>query len=397
MPPLFLSQAVQDNPTSTATHVLLVGCGEYPAMAQTEYSSVQPLKSPHTSVQEMVNWYLAGSDAMPIGQGKKPHEAFSNSDAPLGSVVALVSPSLNIQTPPGGNVACERPTLANIRRACIEWTARLGANPESVGVFYFCGHGVSDGVNQFLIADDFGEDGVTWANTFHVSNTRNATIRATSARIVYVIDACREFSDDVLNQFDIPWGLTGSSRKGPITSAGSAILRSTSANRLAYTPNIGVTYFTQALLQALRGHCGEERDNAPGVFDVRPSELQTATASFLNHLLLLQPSLQQHVAFECEGTHSIALNVLDRSPDVLVEMDIDPPVLRHVSQAYVQNLQTARELKPLVNGPASFIVAQGEWDYGAEVKQNGYQVTPRHRYMDGGIFRASLTAESVIP
>ncbi|MDX1366890.1 caspase family protein [Pseudomonas sp.] len=395
MEPLFLSQAVKDKPESTATHVLLVGCGEYPAMGQTDYSSVQPLDSPHTSVQEMVNWYLGGVHAMPAGQEKSPHEAFSNPDAPLGSLTALVSPSINIQTPPGGNVACERPTLANIRKAYRQWYERLGANPESVGVFYFCGHGVSDGVNQFLIADDFGEDGVTWANTFHVSNTHQATIRATSARIVYVIDACREFSDDVLDQLDIPRGLTEGTKKGKITSVGSAILRSTSANRLAYTPDKGVTYFTQALLQALRGHCGEERDIAPGVFDVRPSELQVATAALLNHLLLLQPNLQQHVAFESEGTHLIALNVLDRIPDVLVEMDIDPAVLRQISQAYLENSVTPRQLKALSDGPASFRVPRGEWHYGAEFNQDGYQVTPKHRYMSKVIFRDNLTAKSV--
>jgi hypothetical protein len=395
MEPLFLSQAVKDKPESTATHVLLVGCGEYPAMGQTDYSSVQPLDSPHTSVQEMVNWYLGGVHAMPAGMEKPPHEAFSNPDAPLGSLMALVSPSINILTPAGGNVACERPTLANIRRAYRQWHERLGANPESVGVFYFCGHGVSDGVNQFLIADDFGEDGVTWANTFHVSNTHQATIRATSARIVYVIDACREFSDDVLDQLDIPRGLTEGTKKGKITSAGSAILRSTSANRLAYTPDEGVTYFTQALLQALRGHCGEERDSTPGVFDVRPSELQMATAALLNHLLLLQPNLQQHVAFESEGTHLIALNVLDRIPDVLVEMDIDPAVLREISQAYLENAVTPRQLKTLIDGPASFRVPRGEWHYGAEFNQDGYQVTPKHRYMSRVIFRDNLTAKSV--
>ncbi|WP_025109718.1 caspase family protein [Pseudomonas sp. H1h] len=395
MEPLFLSQAVKDKPESTATHVLLVGCGEYPAMGQTDYSSVQPLDSPHTSVQEMVNWYLGGVHAMPAGMEKPPHEAFSNPDAPLGSLMALVSPSINILTPAGGNVACERPTLANIRRAYRQWHERLGANPESVGVFYFCGHGVSDGVNQFLIADDFGEDGVTWANTFHVSNTHQATIRATSARIVYVIDACREFSDDVLDQLDIPRGLTEGTKKGKITCAGSAILRSTSANRLAYTPDEGVTYFTQALLQALRGYCGEERDSTLGVFDVRPSELQMATAALLNHLLLLQPNLQQHVAFESEGTHLIALNVLDRIPDVLVEMDIDPAVLREISQAYLENAVTPRQLKTLIDGPASFRVPRGEWHYGAEFNQDGYQVTPKHRYMSRVIFRDNLTAKSV--
>lgn len=395
MEPLFLSQAVKDKPDSTATHVLLVGCGEYPAIGKTAYSNVKPLSSPHASVQEMVNWYLGGAHAMPAGQEKSPHEAFSNPDAPLGSLTALVSPSINIQTPPGGNVACERPTLDNIRDAYTQWYERLGANPESIGVFYFCGHGVSDGVEQFLIADDFGEKGKTWSKAFHVSNTREATIRATKARIIYVLDACREFNDDANNQLNIPQALTDGSRKGTIISAGSATLRSTSPNRLAYTPNKGVTYFTQALLQALRGHCGEERDDAPGVFDVRPSELQVATAVLLNHLLLLQPNLEQHVAFESEGTHLIAMNVLDRIPDVLVEMDIDPAVLRQISQAYVENAVTPRQLKALCDGPASFKVPRGEWKYGAEVNQEGYQVTPKHRFMNKVIFRDNLEAKNV--
>jgi hypothetical protein len=393
---IFLSNAVKADPGTTATHVLLVGCGEYPAMAQTKYSNVQPLNSPHTSVQQMVEWYLSGMDAMPPDQAKSPHEAFYNPDAPLGSVAALVSPSKAIQTPAGESFQCERPTFANIEQAYKNWLIKLGTNPHSVGVFYFCGHGVSDGVSQFLIADDFGENGTTWSKAFHISNTHQATIRATNARVFYVIDACREFNDDVQDQLDIPRGLTDGSRKGPITSTGWAILRSTSGNRLAFTPNEGTTYFTQAMLQALRGHCGDQRDNAPGLYDVTPFELQQATAALLNRLLSLQPKLQQHVAFESEGTNLIALTVLTKRPDVLVEVDVDPKGLRSISKAYLENALTPRELKALNQGPASFRVQRGEWIYGAQFDQEGYQVTPETGYMNKATFHGSLKAKIIV-
>lgn len=79
---VFESDAVRQNPTITATHVLLVGCGEYPSLAAAGYGGLKSLRSPRLSAGAMADWFLSGADAMPAGQQLPPDLAFHNPDAP---------------------------------------------------------------------------------------------------------------------------------------------------------------------------------------------------------------------------------------------------------------------------------------------------------------------------
>lgn len=81
---VYQSAAVQADPTVTATHVLAIGCGAYPHMAKAGYVGVKPLGSPPLSVACVADWFLGGL------AGKPPSEAFSNGDAPVGSLELLI-------------------------------------------------------------------------------------------------------------------------------------------------------------------------------------------------------------------------------------------------------------------------------------------------------------------
>lgn len=369
---IFESAAVQHNPQSAATHVLLVGCSDYPNLASAGYGAPPPLTSPRFSVEAMANWFLSGADAMPAGTGLPSNLAFYNPDAPLGSLVMLASPH-PYQAPSGTVANTTAPTMANIRSAYVQWLARLGNNPNSRGIFHFCGHGVSNGVTQYLVADDFGADPYDlWNGVFHVSNTCQATIRRTSASLYFFIDACMELSEDLINQIDDPKGLIGSKRTGPALTTEWAVLRATTTNRLAYAPQGGVARFTASLLQALRGHCGTQRAGAPG-FTVGISELRDATAGFLNHAQQLQPGERQKLGqTEGEGSWDIGLHVQTTRPSVLVEMDIRPDGFRPVARAFMEDAIKQRELKTLADGPVQFIKEQGEWTYGTNSTGNEY-------------------------
>lgn len=371
---IFESAAFQQNSQVTATHVLLIGCSEYPSLAAAGYSALKPLTSPRVSVEAMANWFLGGADAMPLGQARPPEEAFCNPEAPLGSLVMLASPSHAYQSPSGVVSPCTRPTVANIRDAYAQWIDRLGANPGSRGVFHFCGHGVSNGISQFLVADDFGADpNDLWSAVFHVSNTCQATIRKTSATLFFLIDACMELSEDLINEIEEPRALIGGKRSGPPKTTEWSVLRATTTNRLAYAPEQGVARFTAAILQALQGHCGTQRTAEP-TFSVGISELRDAAAAFLTLSQQVEGGARQKLGqTEGEGDWSVGLHVQTKRPSVLVEMDIEPQGYRPVARAFMEDLAQQRDSKLLADGPVRFIKEQGEWTYGANATGQEFQ------------------------
>ncbi|MBK5204702.1 MAG: caspase family protein [Polaromonas sp.] len=371
---IFESAAFQQSPQVTATHVLLVGCSEYPSLAAAGYGGLKQLTSPRLSVDAMANWFLGGVDAMPAGLGLPPELAFYNPDAPLGSLVMLASPAHDYQSPSGSVAQPTRPTMANIRDAYVNWIERLGDNPDSRGVLHFCGHGVSNGVSQFLVADDFGADpNDLWSAVFHVSNTCQATIRKTAANLFFLIDACMELSEDLINEIDDPKALIAGKRTGPAKTKEWSVLRATTTNRLAYAPQDGVARFTAAVLQALRGHCGTQRA-ADQTFSVGVSELRDATSAFLTLSQQFEAGDRQKLGqTEGEGDWNVGLHVLTRRPSVLVEMDIQPEGYRPVARAFMEDAANQRDNKPLADGPVRFVKEQGEWTYGANATGGEFQ------------------------
>ncbi|WP_241021137.1 caspase family protein [Burkholderia sp. Ac-20344] len=392
---VFESDAVRQNPTITATHVLLVGCGEYPSLAAAGYGGLKSLRSPRLSAVAMADWFLSGADAMPAGQQLPPDLAFHNPDAPLGSLVMLTSPADPYEAPSGTVSPTTRPTLANIKAAYIQWLSRLGANPNSRGVFHFCGHGVSDGVSQFLVADDFGEDpDDLWQGVFHVSNTCQASIRKTSASLTFLIDACMELSEELINQIDGPRALISGRRNGAPQTTEWAVLRATTTSRLAYAPPDGVARFTAALLQALQGHCGSQDTAGPG-YGVGVSDLRDAAAALLTLSQQAERGERQKLGqTEGEGNWNVPMHVQTRRPSVVVELDIEPEGYRPVARAFMEDAAKLRDVKTLAAGPARFIKEQGEWTYGTNAMNNEYgeQVITR-RFLTKAVF----TSRFVIP
>lgn len=392
---IFESAAVQHDPNATATHVLLVGCGEYPHLAAAGFGGLKPLTSPRLSVEAMANWFLSGPDAMPVGQGLPSSKAFHNPEAPLGSLMMLTSPAHSYQAPSGIVSPTTIPTLANIKDAYLQWLTRLGTNPNSRGVFYFCGHGVSNGISQYLVSDDFGsQPNDPWSCVFHVSNTCQATIRKTAANLFFLVDACMELSEELLNQIDSPTALIGGKRNGPPLTTEWVVLRATTVNRLAYASPHGLARFTEALLQALSGHCGSLRADGTG-FDVGISDLRDATAAFLALSQQTTTGERQKLGqTEGDGDWKVAMHIQTQRPSVLVEMDVQPEGYRPVARAFMEDSAQQRDLKPLAGGPARFVREQGEWSFGTNAQNNEY---PEQFYSRQFLTKAVHTCRFRIP
>ena len=56
---IFESDAVKADPSAAATHVLLIGCSEYPSISKTVFGNLAPLTSPRVSVEAMADAYIA--------------------------------------------------------------------------------------------------------------------------------------------------------------------------------------------------------------------------------------------------------------------------------------------------------------------------------------------------
>jgi hypothetical protein len=366
---IFQSDTFAQNPAAPATHVLLVGCGEYPGL-KAQNAQQQPMDPPRLSVEAMAEWFLSGPDAMP-GEAGVPERAFYNPQAPLGTVAMLVSPSQDYILPSGAVATCTRPTRANLEQAFRDWLVRLGDNPKSRGIFYFCGHGLSDGETQYMLADDVLEDRFEpWKPAVHVKGTCDSASRNTAATLAFWIDACAEFSQDILNRLRAPGPLLDGARTGQPKTVDWSIMPAAAMNRQAFAPESGVARFTEALLRALRGFCGTQYE-MDTYFSVAATDLYGAVSDFL---ALKQRDMAPHekqllggLLSGCAST--TALHVLEHSPMVHVEVDIDPIGFRPVTSAFMQSASQARELKALGNGPASFQKAKGEWTYGALASQ----------------------------
>ena len=387
---IFESEGAKLQPKMPATHVLLVGCAEYPNLAAAGYPGLPPLTSPGKSVKAMADWFLGGPDGCAPALGLPSDQAFYNPAAPLGSVELLASPSNDYVTPAGEVRKIDRSSLSNVSAAYERWLSRLDKNVDSRGIFYFCGHGVGDGADQVLIADDFGDKADDpWSATFHLSNTCQASIRKTSANLLFLIDACMEFNPDVLFQIDTPKGLVPGSRKSVPLCTEWMVMRGSTTNRLAYAAPNDMPRFTKALLQALCGHCGMQRAGQL-LFDVNASQLREATASLLT--LLQQPGdakWQKIGTPQGEGAWDMPLHVLTRRPSAFVRLDVDPAGYRPVAQVFIERADAPRELQMFAGGPVQFKAEWGEWTYG--VNAIGGKAFPEQ------VVQKQLLYRSVVP
>lgn len=357
---VFQSDEVRDAPGVTATHVLIVGCGSYPALAQAGYVGVRPLGAPAKSAVALADWFLGGLNAMP------PSEAFHNPTAPLGSIELLASPDLTYRVPgTQTDVAIERPTVESIGAAFEAWLGRLGANPESQGVFFFCGHGIGDGASQYLVADDFGELRRKWDAVFNVTKTTDAAQKRTRAKLLFLVDACMEFDQNLVNSINEPMGLLDADALQPFSTRDCLVLRSTGANQLAYAPVDGISFFTSALIRALRGLCGKQRPGHP-VYDVFPQSLLEGVQLLLD---LASRGRQQRVTF----SGSIAqtpFHVHTEPLRCVAQIHVDPGLYRSVASVYLEDAQNVRTIGAFAKGDeyAELEIPHGAWTCGVEPK-----------------------------
>ncbi len=348
----------------TAVHVLAIGVGNYPHLLGGSGTltnrplDLGQLSSPPVSLKAVVDWFLAPQlDATRVG--------FVNPGAVLGSVDALASAPAPVQiTTPAGVMALEGATRDRIQLAFERWLARLKGPGESIGVFYFCGHGVM-AADHYLLADDFGRsNGAPWAHAFDVSNSLRGVERETQGALYFFIDACREISTEVaLTLGANPLALWAADLKRPVIRNSTTLIEATGEGKLAFGLDGRVSRFTDALITAMSGYCGVKGPGA-ATWDVDGETLANAVRKLLEGGN--KTAKRRQISGQSISGVSVPLLRHPRAPLVKVSLDLLPEPMRVVARLYLESSRGERRVHEGAKGPYLTEVPRGMYTIGAE-------------------------------
>ncbi|HVS13674.1 MAG TPA: caspase family protein [Thermoanaerobaculia bacterium] len=245
---------ILDDPNRTvgAAHALVIGVGGYRHMPGGA--------DPKDPVLQQVGLLpqLTSPPRSAVGFARFLLETKDDWHRPLGSIDLLVSPAPEDPDPFDGLTA-DPATIGSIRTAYAGWRARCDRSEDNQAIFYFCGHGVAKR-EQYLMAEDFGGDAFNpWLGAFAFDSTRLAFHACAAKTQCFFIDACRNVTTPMLlnEPTAIPLEVLNFS-EGECDH--NLTMRGTAHNERALGPKKKVSYFTQALIRALRGAAATQGD-----------------------------------------------------------------------------------------------------------------------------------------
>jgi hypothetical protein len=228
-------------------HALLIGVGRYLHLIggggplAINHFNMSQLASPPASAQELANWLI-----------DKRTTSHLNPRVPLGTVELLLSPT-DYTDAAGGRRTVDDATFANISAAFDTWFARCNRNPDNIGIFYFCGHGLEREA-AYLLASDHGDNSNRpWRNTINFTITEEGVRGAAKAKtFCWLIDACRNNPIDTSRWRSIDAPALYAPPIQQFLPRVSQVLRSTTLNDVAHgPPGGGISFFTAALIRCL--------------------------------------------------------------------------------------------------------------------------------------------------
>lgn len=240
-------------PLGGGTHVLLIGVGWYRYLKDGDKEKGQAerlsylgqIDSPPVSAHALANWIIR----TPLTPPRHP----------LASVELLVSSRDPSHQPfvmaDGTSKQIAAATWDGIAAAWTRWRHRCDEHEDNVALFYFCGHGLSQGTSSYLLPEDFGNPDYTpWDHAIDFGKSWvNLNMYNKAARQYAFVDTCLHAEREAIAN---PRELShGSSSPG----ARSALaLHATVPNASAHAPSGAVrSCFASALLEALQGNEAE--------------------------------------------------------------------------------------------------------------------------------------------
>jgi Caspase domain len=339
-----MSQPVPLQPTdgeSPSIHALLIGVSDYPDLYQdkddpapAKHLGLRKLRSPALTVYRIHEWLERRREFLPL---------------PLGSLHVLVSPSASeLNIAPALAKWRERADLANTLSAIEEWREKLARNPNSIGFFYFAGHGVKrERRDDVLLLDGFGRisDRIlkhAIDSTSLIDGMAPSTEFPNIARTqLYFFDACRvkpslfkKFED--LKSEPI-WDNTELTKRD---DRSMLILYTTVAGAEAYGRSDDQSLFSRALIRCLDGAAAESTD--AGLMDWSVTGMSLANRLQTQLDIVNQEYKSAQLAEVGKSpTRDFVLNRLETPPTIKVRLQIEPEAARPWAKIDILDRQEA--------------------------------------------------------
>lgn len=291
------------------THVFIIGVGNYPhlkdgsAKISPEHRGMGQLTSPPVSAMAMLEWV---------------DSTLFNPDAPLKSIEVLISQLEPAQftDSDGWTQHIDPATWGNYEESVRAWKQRANSNAGNVAIFYFCGHGIGDGVNTHLLMQDAGQSSNLLRDAAQVNALRLAMGDCAALKQLYLIDACRTVDLALVLDPSAPSqsGLPPSNVLR-IFKGDNPVLFSARYGEQAFGAPSQTSLFTKALLDGLN-RCAVFRPNGRQ-WAVSPHQLQQAIAALLEDF----SGLSQCPADGLSGM-GFQIHVLTTVPEVVLHVSL---------------------------------------------------------------------------
>lgn len=294
----------------SGTHVFIIGVGNYPYLkdgsgaTSTDHRGMGQLTSPPVSAMAMLSWV---------------DTTLNNPDAPLKSIEVLISQAEQAQYTDcdGLTQEIDPATWRNYEASVRAWKARSSSDPRNVAIFYFCGHGLGNGVNTYLLTEDAGSSANLLRDAFQVNALRLAMRDCASLNQLYLIDACRTLDlAVVMDPYDISQSGLEPPKTMTIFRGANPALFSAQIGEQAFGPPGQKSIFTAALLDGLNRCAVFQAHNRK--WAVAPQQLQQAIAAIMD---------------DFSGTHGcpadgisgmgFQIHVLTAAPEVIVHVRLN--------------------------------------------------------------------------
>lgn len=358
-----------DTSDGPGTHVFIVGVGAYPHLTNgTGKQTPQPLgmgqlTSPPISALEVLKWI---------------DEQLHNPQAPLKSVEVLLSQhdAATFADKQGQTTQIDPATYDNFEQSAQAWYGRSNGHSDNVAIFYFCGHGLGDGLNSQLLMEDYGKSSRPLRHAVNFSAFRMAMGSCKATKQLFLLDACRVIDATMLLD---PYNMGDSGLPpGNVLTMGkniaNPVIYATRNGEQAFGPPGEVSYFTKALLQGL-SRCGVYL--AKGArWSVSPVELNQAIAAQLDDFT----GKPQCPTDGLSGT-PFELHVLDKAPEVVVHVSLKPSA-DHANAKIWATCSGTVHTRDTQDHPWRTFLPMGQCNVEAEFPALlKYQVTPKSLYL----------------
>ena len=272
--PNFLVHEVSVN--GPATHALVIGVGKYPHLEggsgklTPDNDEMKQLSSPPISARAFSHWMI---------------KEFNNPLVPIASVAMLISDKDDqiYNHPDGVEIAVECANIANISQAVLEWKARGDSDSRNMMIFYFCGHGMTAGLDMALVLEDFGAiKGMPLKGAMDFREFHLGMDTCDARKQIYFIDACRSPATAMFDAYRCAGEkvLYGSNRATRGMEPREApIFYSSLSGKIAYGLDNQISLYTQALLKALS--CSAQKIDADQKWKIYTDSLHSGILMIL--------------------------------------------------------------------------------------------------------------------